>query len=212
MTNIRFPPGAHAHIGAVVLCGGHSRRMGKPKAWLPFRHEFLLQRVVRRLSNVADPVVVVRAPGQTLPELPNKTLITEDALENRGPLQGIASGLAALRQTTEVAFVSSTDAPFVDPNIVMRFGELRGSSYDLVVPYAAGRHHPLAALYAVDVLPEIERLLAENQLRLMDLLSRVRTLVVEEEELTKLDPRLRFLSNVNTPEDYRAALAEDMDD
>ncbi len=186
--------------------------MGEPKAWLPFGNEFLLQRVVRRLSTVAETVVVVRAPGQTLPELPKKTLVTEDAIKNRGPLQGIASGLAALRGATEVAFVSSTDAPFVDPQIVKRFCELRGNSHDLVVPYAADRHHPLAALYALNVLPEIERMLAENQLRMMDLLQRVRTLVVGTEELTKLDPRLRFLSNVNTPEDYRAALADDLTD
>lgn len=212
MKNKQLSLDVQACIGAVVLCGGQSRRMGKPKAWLPFRSEFLLQRVVRRLSTVADPVVVVRAPGQTLPELPENTLVTEDTISHRGPLQGIASGLIALRETTDVAFVSSTDAPFVDPQIVTHFGELRGSSYDLVVPYAAGRHHPLAALYSMHVLPEIERLLAANQLRLMDLLSRVRTLVVGEEELTKLDPRLRFLSNVNTPEDYRAALADDVDD
>jgi molybdopterin-guanine dinucleotide biosynthesis protein A len=185
--------------------------MGKPKAWLPFGNELLLQRVVRRLSTVAEPVVVVRAPGQTLPELPQKVLFAEDAVENRGPLQGIASGLAALRHAVDAAFVSSTDAPFVDPQLVTRLCELRGTSHDLVVPHAAGRHHPLAALYALNVLPEIERMLAENELRLMDLLGRVRTLEVGAVELTKLDPHLRFLSNVNTPEDYRAALAQDID-
>jgi molybdenum cofactor guanylyltransferase len=196
-------------VGAIVLCGGQSKRMGQPKAWLPFGNELLLQRVVRRLSPVASPIVVVRAPGQTLPELPAQTLIIEDAVEHRGPLQGIAHGLAALRNTVETAFVSSTDAPFVDPALVTRLCELRGPAHDLVVPYAHGRHHPLAALYTLNVLFEVERMLAENQRRLMDVLGRVRTLVVGEEELVKLDPRLRFLTNINTLEDYRAALAEE---
>lgn len=185
--------------------------MGQPKAWLPFGRELLLQRVVRRLSPIADPIVVVRAPGQTLPELPAQTLIIEDTVEHRGPLQGIANGLTALHGTVETAFVTSTDAPFVDPALVRRLDELRGPEQDLVVPYAAGHHHPLAALFTQNVLPEIERMLAENKLRLMDVLGRVRTLVVGEEELMKLDPRLRFLMNVNTPKDYRAALAEDVD-
>jgi len=185
--------------------------MGESKAWLSFGNEVLLQRIVRRLSSVAEPVVVVRAPGQTLPELPPATLITQDAVEDRGPLQGLAAGLVALRGTVEVAFVSSTDAPFVDPRVVTRFCELRGTSYDLVVPQALGRRHPLAALYALRVLSEIEPLLAANQLRLLDLLARVRTLEVGEEELTRLDPRLRFLTNVNTKQDYRAALALDVD-
>jgi molybdopterin-guanine dinucleotide biosynthesis protein A len=185
--------------------------MGEPKAWLPFRNEQLLQRVVRQLSIVAHRIVVVRAPGQTLPELRHNVLITEDALQDRGPLQGIASGLAALQGTVDTAFVSSTDAPFVDPNLVTRLSELRGTSYDLVVPQALGRRHPLAAIYALDILPEIERMLAENQLRLMDLLDRVRTLVVDEDELRKIDPRLRFLTNMNTKAEYEAALAQDDD-
>lgn len=198
-------------VGAIVLCGGQSKRMGQPKAWLPFGRERLLQRVVRRLSPIADPIVVVRAPGQTLPELPADTLIIEDAVEHRGPLQGIANGLATLRNTVETAFVSSTDAPFVSPAFVKRLDELRGPEQDLVVPYAAGHHHPLAALYTMNVLPEIEHMLATNHRRLMDVLGRVRTLVVGEDELVKLDPRLRFLTNINTLEDYRAALAADVD-
>ena len=53
--------------GAVVLCGGESRRMGRPKAWLEFGKEVMLERVVRLVSTVAWPIVVVAAPGQDLP-------------------------------------------------------------------------------------------------------------------------------------------------
>ena len=51
-------------IGGIVLCGGESRRMGRPKAWLPFGDELMLQRVVRILGEVVNPIVVVAAPGQ----------------------------------------------------------------------------------------------------------------------------------------------------
>ena len=50
-------------LGAVVLCGGRSSRMGRPKAWLPFGDEVLLQRVVRRIAEAAWPIAVVAAPG-----------------------------------------------------------------------------------------------------------------------------------------------------
>jgi molybdenum cofactor guanylyltransferase len=196
-------------LGAIVLCGGQSRRMGQAKAWLPFGNELLLQRVVRRLSDVARPVVVVRASGQTLPELPSGTLVTEDAVEHRGPLQGIVTGLGAIRHAADIAFVSSTDAPFVDPALVRLLVDLRGTSYDLVVPYAFGRHHPLAALYTMGVLAEAERMLAEKQLRVMELLGRVRTLVVDEQQLRAIDPRLLSMCNVNTPDDYEAALRKE---
>ena len=58
--------------GAIILCGGKSSRMGRDKASLPFGPELMLQRVVRLLGEVVDPrkIVVVAAPGQSLPELP----------------------------------------------------------------------------------------------------------------------------------------------
>ena len=57
-------------VGGIVLCGGQSSRMGRPKALLPFGPEVMLERVVRILSAVARPIVVVAAPDQELPPLP----------------------------------------------------------------------------------------------------------------------------------------------
>ena len=48
-------------VGGVILCGGRSSRMGRPKALLPFGEETLLTRMVRILSGVVDPIVVVAA-------------------------------------------------------------------------------------------------------------------------------------------------------
>jgi molybdenum cofactor guanylyltransferase len=200
-------PGLLPGLGAVVLAGGQSRRMGRPKALLPFGDEVLLQRVVRRLGAVCSPIVVVRAPEQTLPELPPDVSITEDRVTGKGPLQGISAGLSALSGVAEVAFVSSTDAPFVEPALVRLLVRLRGSAYDVVVPKAQGHYHPLAALYGVSVRGEIEALLAEDRLRPFFLFERVRTLVVEEDTLRAVDPELLALRNLNTPADWHEALA-----
>lgn len=59
-------------LGAVVLCGGESRRMGRAKAWLPFGPERMLQRVVRLVREAVGPVVVVAAPGQECPPCPTR--------------------------------------------------------------------------------------------------------------------------------------------
>ena len=83
-------------LGAVILCGGQSRRMGQPKAWLPFGRERLLQRVVRLVSTAAEHVAVVAAPGQELPPLPASVVLARDPVRGKGPLQGLAAGLAAL--------------------------------------------------------------------------------------------------------------------
>src|SRR5262245_18679637 len=104
-----------SRVGGVVLCGGRSSRMGQPKAWLPFAGEPLLARVVRLVGEAASPVVVVAAAGQELPPLLADVEIVRDPEPDRGPLQGLAAGLAALRGRAAAAFVTSCDAPFLRP-------------------------------------------------------------------------------------------------
>src|SRR5437762_3277922 len=107
-------------IAGIVLCGGKSSRMGRPKAWLPFGHALMLQRVVRVLGEVVSPVVVVAAPGQDVPPLPESVAVVRDEVEGRGPLAGFAAGLAALKDTADAAYLSACDVPFLTPAFVAR--------------------------------------------------------------------------------------------
>ena len=59
-----------ADASAVVLVGGKSSRMGRPKALLPFDGEPLIAHVVRKLESLFSEIVVVAAPDQELPSLP----------------------------------------------------------------------------------------------------------------------------------------------
>jgi molybdopterin-guanine dinucleotide biosynthesis protein A len=100
------------HVDGVVLCGGQSSRMGRPKAWLPFGDEWMLPRVVRLLGEAAAPLVVVAAPGQDVPPLPSGVTLVRDPEQGRGPLQGLVAGLAALRGRADAAYLSSCDVPY----------------------------------------------------------------------------------------------------
>ena len=200
-------------LGAIVLCGGQSSRMGSPKAWLDFEGEPLLVRVVRRLAEAADPIVVVAAPGQEIPSLPADVLVVRDPVSGRGPLQGLAAGFDGLAGRATMAFASSTDVPFIHSALVRRLHALRGDTFDIAVPRAKGHYHPLSAIYGVEARPEIEALLAADRLRPFYLFERMRTvfadeaLLLEGAELRAADPELLSLENVNTPEEYAAALA-----
>lgn len=192
---------------ALVLCGGASRRMGRPKAWLPFGDEALLTRAVRLVSSVARPVVVVAAPEQDLPPLPTDVAIVRDGVAHRGPLQGTASGLAALPDSAEFVYATGTDVPFFQPGWVDLLRRLIGDD-DLAIPFVDGFHHPLAALYRrPTVLPAVQALLAADRLRPVFLMESVRTRVVTADELRAVDPGLATLRNLNTPDDYLSALA-----
>ena len=142
---------------AVVLAGGRSSRMGTPKADLPWHGSTLLRRTVGVVSRgTSGPVVVVRAPGQQLPELPPAVQVHDDPQEGYGPLQGLAVGLHALQGSADVAFCCSTDLPFLHPVFVRRVVEALGDEYDVVLPMARGHRQPLAAAYR-PALGELDR-------------------------------------------------------
>jgi molybdopterin-guanine dinucleotide biosynthesis protein A len=198
-------------IGGIVLCGGRSSRMGKPKAWLPFGDELMLQRVVRILSEAVDSVVVVAAKDQKIPELPADVTIVRDEYENRGPLQGLATGLKAMRGRTEFAYLSSCDVPFLSAGFVQRIISFISkldptTRMEIAVPRIENRFHPLAAVYRKSVLPTVLQLLAANQLRLNDLIAKLSTRAIEPHELADIDPEFESLSNLNTWGEYDAAL------
>jgi molybdopterin-guanine dinucleotide biosynthesis protein A len=181
--------------------------MGRPKAWLPFGDELMLPRVVRLLGEVARPMVVVAAPGQDVPPLPADVAIVRDEERGRGPLQGLAAGLQALQGRAEAAYISSCDVPFLRPAFVRRLAELLGE-HRVCVPFVDGYHHPLAAIYRLEVADSVRRLLSENRLRPVFLFEAEPTRVVSAEELRDVDPTMQTLRNLNTPEDYEAALRD----
>ena len=195
-------------LGGLVLCGGESKRMGRPKAWLAFGRERMLQRVVRLISTVAQPVVVVAASDQELPELAPEVAIVRDSVAGRGPLQGLAAGLAALPETVDLVYATATDVPFLEPRWITRLVDLI-DGYDLVIPYVGEYYHPLAAVYRREiVLPAIDELLNAGRLRPVFLVEAVKTRVVLEAELKQVDPELQTLRNLNFPDDYERALRD----
>src|SRR5262249_32596067 len=182
-----------------------SKRMGRPKAWLPFGGELMLPRVVRLLGEVVSSLVVVAAPDQDVPPLPPGVAIVRDEEKGRGPRQGLAAGRKALRGRAEAGYLTSCDVPFLRPAFVTRLADLLGE-HAVCVPRVGDFHHPLAAVYRLDVIDAVDRLLAEDRLRPFFLFEAVRTRVVEASELQDVDPAFETLRNLNTPEDYAAAL------
>jgi molybdenum cofactor guanylyltransferase len=190
--------------------------MGTPKAELEWHGSTLLRRTADILARATGgPVVVVRAHGQEIPALPKGVLVADDPREAKGPLQGIAAGLAALRGLADIAFVSSTDMPFLHPAFIRRVLRVLcdGEGTDVALPVARGFKQPLAAAYRVCLADTAERLVKEDRLRPAFLFDEC---VVEQLDegalrddalLAALDPDLDSVMNVNTPADYQAALA-----
>jgi molybdopterin-guanine dinucleotide biosynthesis protein A len=193
--------------GGIILCGGHSTRMGLPKATLPFGPEPMVARVARLLGQAVPRLVVVAAPGQELPPLQAGIVVTRDRREGRGPLEALAAGLAAAQDAgIDAAYVTSCDVPLLVPGFVTRVFDLLGQ-HEIAVPREGEFHHPLAAVYCVSVLGVVERLLAEDRMRPFFLFQECNTREVAPAEWHDVDPSSATLKNLNRPEDYLSALA-----
>jgi len=194
-------------VGGIVLCGGKSSRMGRPKPWLPFGAGTMLQHVIGILREVVAPIVVVAAPGQKLPSLDDDVLLTFDDEKNLGPLAGLAAGLSALSQQAEAAYTSSCDVPFLKPAFVRKMIEVLGD-HEIAMPRQDQYHHPLAAVYRTCIEDRVRQLLAQERMRPVYLLDECDAQVVDVEELRCVDSQLSSLRNINTREEYEAALQE----
>ena len=175
--------------------------MGRPKALLPFDGVPLILHIVERLRRDFAEVVVVAAPGQELPSM-DVTLVRDD-VAYQGPVGGISYGLRA--STREVNFVTSCDSAFLNMPLAAHIvAEVAG--HDVAVPRWEGRFQPLHAAYRRSVLPLLEAQLERGELRPVYLFDKVRTRRIEDEEVRRLDPDGWSFFNMNTPEDYAAAL------
>ena len=195
-----------ARTAGIVLCGGHSKRMGQPKAWLPFGDEFLLQRVVRIVGEAVGRVVVVAAKDQSIPPLPDFARRVDDRVIGQGPLAGLAAGLAAVEGDCELVFLTACDTPFLTPSFIHRLVDsICDPAIQAIVPFTE-HFHPLASVFRVSVRPVVEKRLAEGRLRVHELFDELPTRILKREEFADIDLDLESLRNINTPDDYTSAL------
>lgn len=200
---------------AIVLAGGRSTRMGRSKADLEWHGSTLLRRAVGIAGRAVDgPIVVVRAPGQPLPRLPVGVEVVDDEREGRGPLQGIASGIAALAGRSPVVAVSAVDMPHLHPAFVRHVVRSLRPGDDVALPRVGGFAQPLAAAYRVATLaPALRDELAHDRRGSAALLVRLRVRELDERALladpdvAALDPGLDSVRNLNEPSEYDAARA-----
>lgn len=187
----------------VILCGGRSSRMGRPKEWLELGGRTLLQHVAQAVSEAAESIAVVAAADHDPPpvSVDGPIQIVHDSLMDQGPLHGIARGMESLPGQAAAVYVSACDVPLLTPEWI-RFLVARLGDNDAVVPRSAGRLHPLAAVYKPSARDTAQRLLAQGERRVTRLFDFHPTVIVEEEELRQVDPELRSLQNVNTLSDF----------
>lgn len=209
-------------LSGVILSGGQSRRMGRDKALLEVGGQRLIDRVVERLREVTDDIIVVaNEPERYIG--PHRRVIP-DAFPNSGSLGGLYSGLVAARHAYVVAV--ACDMPFLNPAL-LRFLARAARGWDAALPQVSegrltdgGNHaiadrkvtaknvdlQPLHAVYHRRVGRAILDRLQAGDMRMIGFLPHLRVRYVTAEEIARYDPLHLSFFNANTPEEWAAAL------
>lgn len=185
------------HISCAVLAGGASSRFGSDKALLRLGDETLIQRVVGRLSQVSNDVLIVGNHLHRFGDLGVR--LVEDAVPGTGAFGGIYT--AVLECHHEYVFCVACDMPFLNLNLI-RYLFLLSAGYDAVMPYVRGEPEPLHAIYGKTCAPAMKAALDRGERRIISFLPQVRVRDVHDDEIRILDPELRSFFNINVPEDW----------
>lgn len=180
-------------LAGVVLAGGASRRMGRDKATLTLPGRFagltLVEHQVSVLGQRCDPVFVVAAQGQLLPDLAAQVL--RDAVPGLGPLPAIGLGLRAAAQAgAPRAFVCAVDMPFLTTDLI---DALAAPAADVVLA-RTDRDHYLAGVYRTALADTVDAMVAAGERRVGALIDGIE---VRRIVLADAAP----LANLNSPDD-----------
>jgi molybdenum cofactor guanylyltransferase len=184
----------------LVLAGGHSRRMQRDKAMLPYAGEAQLERALRLLaSEVAQPFVSISAEQRADPRRTRYQCIV-DLTPDLGPIGGIQAALNAYPERAWL--VLGCDLPFLEASTLRHLIERRAHAR-IATAYRSrrdGQPEPLCAIYEPASRAPLEAAIAAGRLCPRAFLSQ------HDVELLDLIEPLA-LENVNTGPEYGAAVS-----
>jgi molybdopterin-guanine dinucleotide biosynthesis protein A len=195
----------------VVLAGGYSTRFGdRDKVLAPVAGEPMVRRVVRRVREAVDRVVVnCRADqvdalrealaGAAAGATPRFAV---DPTPDRGPLAGIHAGLSAV--DAPYAAVVAADMPLVTPALLDHLFERAAGHDAAVVESDEGWYHTTQAVYRTDAVRDgCERALAGEDGRILAALEGLDWVAVPADAIRTVASPDTF-TDVNTPADLAA--------
>ena len=177
--------------------------MGEDKALKPFLGKPLIQRVINRLSPIADELIITTNRPADYAFL-NQRLIA-DLKPGRGALGGLYTAIASARHP--FVAVVACDMPFASKSFFESAHRLIvQKEADVVIAKTEAGYEPLHALYRRETcLPAIEAAIEADQWKVVSWLPNVNMRILSPAELKLFDPSGLCFWNVNTPEEFEKA-------
>ena len=200
-------------LTVAIQAGGQSSRMGEDKALKPFLGRPLIQRVIERLTPIADEIIVTTNRPDDYAFL-NLRLVS-DLKPGRGALGGLYTAIASA--SNPIVGVIACDMPFASAPLIEAANDLMvEEEADVVIARVAPRaeragkssegYEPLHAVYRrATCLPAIESAIDADQWKVVAWFPNVRVRELTAGELNQFDPSGLAFWNVNSPEEFAEA-------
>lgn len=182
-------------IGAVILAGGRSSRMGTDKALLSFEGESFLMRIISELKNF-DEIILSTSDDRQYDDC--RLPVVKDIFPRCGPLSGLHAALSSCK--SDALFCIPCDLPLFKLSLAEYICSMADDNYDAIVPISKDGHmHPLCAVYKKSAAEIFEKQILLQRYKIIDAYEfmKVRYIPLDEEKAPE-----KYLFNVNTPQEY----------
>lgn len=199
--------GAASGLTAVILAGGENRRFPILKGFIPVEGSTIIERDILLIRGLFDDLLV----STNMPELyfPLGVPLVGDILKSGGPMSGIHASL--IQASTKGVFVIACDMPFVRGELIRflcgRYEEASPQKeWDAFIPVCNGEPQPLMGVYCSSLIPMLEEAILAGKTSLRRFLREIRTDLIPEEDVRRIDPEGASFVNINTTEEYERVM------
>ena len=176
-------------LSAIIIAGGKSRRMGFDKTKMIYQGQSMLQKSVELAGYFSTDIII---SSNRLPEMDIPVLA--DKIPDIGPLGGLHTCLKRIKNPK--ALVLPADMPLLDEQVLEYLIKKADFQKDINIFQAEGRWHPLVGIYDKNILPLIEKQIAEKDYKLRNLLQKSAFHLIDGSSFAG-----KFI-NINTPEEW----------
>ncbi|GAC1397432.1 MAG: molybdenum cofactor cytidylyltransferase [Chloroflexota bacterium] len=192
---------ARDKVAGLILAGGHSRRLGRPKQSLPFGTGTLLEHAVLQAESVRaiDPIVVVLPSGDPFPHPRTSRAVLTHVNGGDACSSSLHAGLRMLPDGLAATVVLSSDQPALSGELIGLAVAtwMQARPLALTLSYRGEWGHPL--IFSASLFSSLLALHGEKAMwRLLDALG---------DAVQRLEVDIPLPHDIDTPEDYERLLA-----
>ena len=175
------------NVGAIILAGGKSSRMGADKGLLLLNGKPMVAHVMDTIKQITDDIIIIsNNAAYEVFGVP----VYEDLIKDAGPLAGIYTGLMNSKHDKNI--VVSCDVPFVSEKL-LHYLIHSCKNYDVTIPVKNNKTHQVIGIYDKKCMPIFKNELDNNQRKMKVALEKINLNIVDANQFDEKE-----FTNINT--------------